>query len=362
MEWYRIKQVAEQTGLSEQLIRKWEQRYGAVQPRRLDNGYRMYSAADVDRLLAIKQIVDSGTSVSQAVESIGDLRSDAALFEDLTISDVREAIPAQAARRMIEERLQRSGLVTEERLQQSSTLGEHRFSQIGVAAAGMQPAFASDPSEWVKLLIVAGTEGRTRDINQILHRCYVMNGFRAMIHDVIVPFLRTVGVLWEDGSWSEDQEHLSSLSVRDFLVQRMADLPDAPEGAPTLLTSCIPGERHDIMLNIAMLEAKRLGFVTAFLGTEPAPGAIERAVQRLHPTVLLLSATSDRHLVNHPEHQQWLETLDHFAASLPGTRFCLGGPKVIVELCTKALSHIHAVESLPHLFAELEVICGVQVS
>ena len=70
MEWYRIKQVAEKTGLSEQLIRKWEQRYGAVEPRRLGNGYRMYNPEDVNRLLSIKRIVDSGASVSQAVESV----------------------------------------------------------------------------------------------------------------------------------------------------------------------------------------------------------------------------------------------------------------------------------------------------
>ena len=38
-----IKDVAEMTGLSEQQIRKWENRYHIVKPERLANGYRVYS-------------------------------------------------------------------------------------------------------------------------------------------------------------------------------------------------------------------------------------------------------------------------------------------------------------------------------
>ncbi|WP_243387179.1 MerR family DNA-binding transcriptional regulator [Bacillus kexueae] len=38
---YHIQQVLNLTGLSKQVIRKWEERYQIVQPQRLDNGYRI---------------------------------------------------------------------------------------------------------------------------------------------------------------------------------------------------------------------------------------------------------------------------------------------------------------------------------
>ena len=44
---YTIQQVAEMTGLSKQVIRKWEDRYSIIQPERLENGYRIYSSEEV---------------------------------------------------------------------------------------------------------------------------------------------------------------------------------------------------------------------------------------------------------------------------------------------------------------------------
>jgi DNA-binding transcriptional MerR regulator len=57
--------VSRLTGINPHVLRVWERRYGAVTARRADNGRRMYSREDVDRLLLIKHLVDRGDSIGQ---------------------------------------------------------------------------------------------------------------------------------------------------------------------------------------------------------------------------------------------------------------------------------------------------------
>jgi DNA-binding transcriptional MerR regulator len=63
---YLIGSVTKLTGLSIDVIRVWERRYGAVRPARSDGGTRLYSDADIYRLKRLRQAVESGYSISQA--------------------------------------------------------------------------------------------------------------------------------------------------------------------------------------------------------------------------------------------------------------------------------------------------------
>ncbi|WP_308634497.1 MerR family transcriptional regulator [Paenibacillus silvisoli] len=63
---YTIKEVSDLTGLSTQLIRKWEKRYGAVNPRRLPNGYRGYTVQDIEMIRWLKRRVDDGKPIGMA--------------------------------------------------------------------------------------------------------------------------------------------------------------------------------------------------------------------------------------------------------------------------------------------------------
>lgn len=58
------------TGLSEQLIRKWENRYHIVKPERLANGYRVYSQEDATTLLELKKLLKQNVSIKNAVQII----------------------------------------------------------------------------------------------------------------------------------------------------------------------------------------------------------------------------------------------------------------------------------------------------
>ena len=60
---FKIGAVARLTGVSVHTLRKWEERHGAVAPRRSTGGKRLYTDADVQRLVLIKRLVDQGMSL-----------------------------------------------------------------------------------------------------------------------------------------------------------------------------------------------------------------------------------------------------------------------------------------------------------
>src|SRR6185369_15342527 len=55
-----ISAVEREAGLSKDVLRMWERRYGFPKPVRDDNGERRYSAAEVAKLRAIKRLMDVG--------------------------------------------------------------------------------------------------------------------------------------------------------------------------------------------------------------------------------------------------------------------------------------------------------------
>jgi MerR family transcriptional regulator, light-induced transcriptional regulator len=61
---YTIGAAARLSGVSREKIRIWERRYDAVKPRRDSNNRRFYSRADIERLILIRSLVDSGHGVS----------------------------------------------------------------------------------------------------------------------------------------------------------------------------------------------------------------------------------------------------------------------------------------------------------
>jgi DNA-binding transcriptional MerR regulator len=57
--------VARRTGLSPDLLRAWERRYGVVAPVRSPSGRRLYSDADVERLRLLARATAGGRSIGQ---------------------------------------------------------------------------------------------------------------------------------------------------------------------------------------------------------------------------------------------------------------------------------------------------------
>jgi DICT domain-containing protein len=62
-----IGELAEHTGLSTQLLRTWESRFGFPEPTRLPSGHRRYTGADVRAVRRVLEERERGTRLEQAI-------------------------------------------------------------------------------------------------------------------------------------------------------------------------------------------------------------------------------------------------------------------------------------------------------
>src|SRR6187200_457957 len=79
-----VRVVAQRTGLSPDVLRAWEKRYGVVQPLRSDGGQRLYTDAELERLSLLARAIAGGRNIGQI--------SDLSLreLEDLITADETE--------------------------------------------------------------------------------------------------------------------------------------------------------------------------------------------------------------------------------------------------------------------------------
>jgi DNA-binding transcriptional MerR regulator len=62
----RIGELSRRTGVSPELLRAWELRYGLLEPSRTPGRFRLYSEADIDRVRRMRANLDAGLSASEA--------------------------------------------------------------------------------------------------------------------------------------------------------------------------------------------------------------------------------------------------------------------------------------------------------
>lgn len=67
-----IGELARRTGLTPQLIRAWESRFGFPEPVRTASGRRRYDVRDVDRIGRVLGLKESGSRLAQAVARVRD--------------------------------------------------------------------------------------------------------------------------------------------------------------------------------------------------------------------------------------------------------------------------------------------------
>jgi DNA-binding transcriptional MerR regulator/methylmalonyl-CoA mutase cobalamin-binding subunit len=277
---YPIKAAAELAGLSSETLRAWERRHGAIRPVRDAQGRRLYDPATIERLSRLHRLIDRG-------HPIRDLAAldDAAL--DRLLDDGRQAayggvetLPA----RMLD------------------AIGDYRVD-----------VFDRD-------LSVAIT---TLPMTVLLTR-------------VVMPLLREVGLRWADGRLAIAQERLVSSLLRMRLLAVLN--PPPREQRPRLLFATLPGERHELGLIGAALQAHEAGMPVLYLGTELPVDEITRVAARLDAAGVALSS------VDPEQARPALEELRRLDAALaPAVPVWLGGANARYLAEELASPRIHAV-------------------
>ena len=290
---YSIQQVAEMTGLSKQVIRKWEDRYGIITPQRLDNGYRIYSPEEVALLKKIIKLTEAGHSVKQAAMLV--------------------------------------------QQQQEDTVGK-------------SAEFTNQTNYFLFALEEAGVVADDKKIMHLLEQAHHLFGLEATMEHIIAPFLRRIGELWCEKKWGEYQEAVSSQTIRDFLANLRRRFY-IPENAPLVVGSCLPNERHEIPMQLILVQCMLRGYRTLMLGPAPAPTAIESTVRLTNPAIVLLTASTEAAWV---DNGKALQAIDAFAKTVPHIKFFIGGAGVGHMAQHLKLEAIEEAHSLQEVLAKIE--------
>jgi DNA-binding transcriptional MerR regulator/methylmalonyl-CoA mutase cobalamin-binding subunit len=235
--------VAERTGLSLDVLRVWERRYGVVAPERDASGRRVYTDADVERLRLLSRATAAGRSIGQLAKA--------------STEELRELVRADEAARW--------------------TAGRGPKADSGEA-----DALAAEAMARVGALDGAGLEA-------VLRRAAVLLGAVEFLEGVVAPLFRRIGEAWHEGRLSVAQEHLATGVARAEVSRLARSFPVAP-GAPVLVVATPAGERHEVGALLVAAAAAVEGWRVAYLGADlPAP-EIAGAVRETGARAVALSS------------------------------------------------------------------------
>jgi methanogenic corrinoid protein MtbC1 len=249
--------VAERTGLSHDLVRVWERRYGAVHPTRTGAGERLYSDADVERLRLLDAAVAGGRRIGRVAR--------------LPTSEL-------------------AALVAED------------------AAVGRRRAASDEPVAEVDVATVERMFERVRaldahGLDDLSRRAAARFGVPAFLERVAAPLLRRIGDEWHAGEITIAEEHLASAVVANFVGESLRSMGGAAgaDDLPRLLVGTPPGARHVIGAAMVAATAAADGWEVVFLGAELPAGEIVAAAQRASADAVAVSvvyAEDDARLVD----------------------------------------------------------------
>ena len=243
----RIGELARRTGVTPELLRAWEQRYGLLRPERSRGGFRLYSGADVERVRRTTALFETGVSAGEAARQAAETHD----------AETRAAEAAEA--RAAEER---AAQVRESAMQRPV---------VEVLAGELQEALD-------RFDAVAA--------NDVLDRLFGALSVDYALSHVVIPYLHELGERWADGTVNVAQEHFASNLLRGRLLGLAGD--GGVRHRRTALLACLPGEAHDLGLVMLGLLLQGRGWRVAFLGADTPVDTIEQAVPTVQPSLVVL--------------------------------------------------------------------------
>jgi DNA-binding transcriptional MerR regulator/methylmalonyl-CoA mutase cobalamin-binding subunit len=238
---YPIRLVARLTGLSAHVIRIWEQRYRAVEPRRTATKRRLYSQREIDRLNLLRDVTHAGHSIGQVAQ-----------------------------------------------------LPTDKLCKLVAASPNLQaraPRAAAEAPKSVSFLDECVTAIQSLDAHALedaLKRGATALGALGMLQRVVAPLTQTVGDLWREGTFTSAHEHFASAAIRVFLGN-VAKPFGAMDDAPVLVVATPAGQVHELGALLVGASAANLGWQVTYLGASLPAAEIAGAARQRRARAVALS-------------------------------------------------------------------------
>jgi MerR family transcriptional regulator, light-induced transcriptional regulator len=342
---FNTKAVVQQTNVPAPTLRAWERRYTILSPERAGNDYRLYSERDVATIRWLKERVDAGMSISQAIALLRHLEGERRQLQEqeqaitggvpffhvtlpppppppplspTSLPPSLSAPPEQAAlsKLEVEEQVAPEKLGNEpgceEALEQCPAAGEieHAFTRypatlnMHIVRQHLLDAFKALDETTAKALLAS---------------MLAVYPVEQVCAELIAPTLWEIGRLWETGELSVAVEHFASGIFRGVLTNLLYVTPTPTEG-PLVFACCAPGEAHELAVLMLALILRRSGMRVAYLGQSIEIEGLLHIIRQMAPALVCVSLTM-------PAYMASLVDLAHRIQELPEPRprFVFGG-------------------------------------
>ncbi|EMR01777.1 MerR family transcriptional regulator [Cesiribacter andamanensis] len=193
MSHYSIKDLEHLSGIKAHTLRIWEQRYNFLHPDRTDTNIRLYNDDDLKLILNVSLLRDNGFKISK--------------------------IAGMDAR------------------------------QIGEAVRQITDQQGTHHTEQIHALSLAMIDLDEERFEKIMSTNILQQGFEQTMMQVVFPFLRKIGVLWQTGSVTPAQEHFISNLIRQKLIVAIdGSFVSSKEKHKKYLLYLPEGELHELTL------------------------------------------------------------------------------------------------------------------
>lgn len=233
-----IRVVAERTGLTPDVLRAWQKRYGFVKPGRSERGQRLYSDAEVERLRLAALAVQGGRTPANVSR--------------LSTSELQALV----------EEDERQRVVNPPRVHQNERVAE---------------------------AITAVHELDAERLEATLRRSLMLMSVPRFLDEIVSPLFAEVGIRWHSGDISPAHEHMASAVTRRVLDWVIASC-DAGDSAPRILVATLPNELHEIGALLVATTAATAGWRITYLGANLPVADIAAAAEQLAANVVAVSA------------------------------------------------------------------------
>jgi MerR family transcriptional regulator, light-induced transcriptional regulator len=212
--------VAERTGLSQEVLRVWERRYGAVRPMRGGGGQRLYTDEDVERLRLLRRATQGGRNIGGVA-----------------------TLPLAELTRLVRE-------------------DEEADRRLAGNGGGAAPAAIDLEAALARIRVLDGD-----GVEAQLRRLAAVLGAPHFLEQVVAPLMRRVGEEWHGGRLSPAHEHLATAVVQRVVLGVLGSLVE-DEGAPAFVAAAPAGDRHEIGALLAAAAAASEGWRVIYLGAD----------------------------------------------------------------------------------------------
>lgn len=260
---YSIKDLERLSGIKAHTLRIWELRYGILNPERTSTNIRWYMSDDLRKILNISVLNNHGIKISK--------------ISQLTEVEINEHV-----RRLTDNTL--------------------------------------DENEQITAMVVAMIELDEPRFEKLIANCVLRLGFERTVEQIMFPFFKKIGVMWQTGSINPVQEHfISNLFRQKLIVALDGVIPNENKDAKTAVLFLPSNELHEMSLLYYAYKIKSKGHKVIYLGQSVPFTDLERTFDLRRPDFFLTIFTHEMKEINLNDY------LHHMSAAFPDTTIYVSG-------------------------------------